>query len=253
MKRKRVAIIISGRGSNMAALIRATKNDPSYPAKIVLVVSNRPDAVGIDLAKGLGVQVEVVDHKLFQNREAFERELDAVLKAHRVELVCLAGFMRLLTRWFVDRWKWKILNIHPALLPNFKGLHTHERAIESHARYHGASVHFVTPEMDSGPVLAKMPVQVRESDTPETLAGRVLKIEHRLYPAAIKLVAEGRVRISKGKCVVNGKATCESALGAENVNIDIGDPRRAVLPWRRARVFHKADKSKRHGILVPAE
>ncbi len=254
MKKKRVAIIISGRGSNMTALIKATKKkDRSYPAKIVLVVSNRPEAGGIEVAKEYRIPVAIVDHKQFANRQEFEQELDAVLRAHRVELICLAGFMRLLTHWFVDRWKWKILNIHPALLPNFKGLHTHERAIEAHAKYHGASVHFVTPEMDSGPVLAKMPVRVRENDTPATLAGRVLKIEHRLYPAAVKLVAEGRVKIAKGKCVVNGRATCETEVRDGNINVHIGDPRRAVLPWRPARVFPKADKSKRHGILVPAE
>lgn len=253
MKKRRVAIIISGRGSNMVALIKATQKDRAYPAKIVLVVSNRPDAVGIGAAKALGIPVAVVDHKLFKTREEFEKELNAVLKAHRTELVCLAGFMRLLTPWFVDRWKSRILNIHPALLPDFKGLHTHERAIEAHAKYHGASVHFVTAQMDSGPILAKMPVRVRESDTAETLAKRVLKIEHLLYREALKLVAEGRVSVRNGKCFVDGRATCETALIDEDIPIEIGHPRRAVLPWRKERVFRKAERNKQHGVLVPAE
>jgi phosphoribosylglycinamide formyltransferase 1 len=192
MIKKRVAVLISGRGSNMAALVEAAKAE-DYPAEIVLVASNRPDAAGLAFAKEAGIATATVDHTLFgEDREAFERALDGVLQAHRVELVCLAGFMRLLTPSFVGRWSGRMLNIHPALLPQFKGLHTHRRAIEAGVKRHGATVHFVTPEMDSGPIVAQDSVAVLDGDTEATLAGRVLKVEHRLYPQALRLVAEGR-------------------------------------------------------------
>lgn len=190
--RKRVAVLISGRGSNMAALIEAAK-DPAYPAEIALVVSNRPDAAGLERARSAGLATATVDHVPFgKDREAFERALQAVLAAHRIELVCLAGFMRLLTPWFVTHWSGRMLNIHPALLPAFKGLDTHRRAIEAGAKRHGATVHLVVPEMDSGPIVAQESLAVLPGDTPETLAARVLEIEHRLYPQALRLLAEGR-------------------------------------------------------------
>src|SRR4051812_26542649 len=158
MARKRVAILISGRGSNMVALIEAAKA-PSYPAEIALVISNEPAAEGLKRAAAEGVPTSVVDHKTFgKDREAFERALQAELQAHNIELVCLAGFMRLLTPWFVRQWDGRLLNIHPALLPAFKGLDTHARAIAAGARQHGATVHFVVPEMDSGPVIAQAAV-----------------------------------------------------------------------------------------------
>jgi phosphoribosylglycinamide formyltransferase 1 len=192
MSRKRVAILISGRGSNMSALIEAAKAQ-DYPAEIVLVVSNRPDAAGLDRARAAGIATAIVAHTLFgDDRAAFERAIDAELQAHRVDLVCLAGFMRILTPWFVGRWSGRLLNIHPALLPQFKGLDTHRRALAAGVKRHGASVHFVVAEMDSGPIVAQDWVPVLEDDTEETLARRVLEVEHRLYPQALRAVAEGR-------------------------------------------------------------
>ncbi len=193
MEKKRVAILISGRGSNMAALIEAAKAK-DYPAEIVLVLSNRPDALGLDTARREGITTAVVDHKTFgEDREAFERALDAELRGRRVDLVCLAGFMRLLTPWLVTRWRGRMLNIHPALLPQFKGLDTHRRALAAGVARHGATVHFVVPEMDSGPIVAQDSVPVLPGDSEESLARRVLAVEHVLYPKALRLVAEGRV------------------------------------------------------------
>ncbi len=189
--KKRVAVLISGRGSNMTALIEAAKAK-DYPAEIVLVVSNRPDAAGLALAQAAGVATAVVDHTPFgEDRAGFEGALDGELRAHRIDLVCLAGFMRLLTPWFVTRWSGRMLNIHPSLLPQFKGLHTHRRAIEAGAKLHGATVHFVVPEVDAGPIVAQESVAVRDGDTEETLAQRVLDIEHSIYPRALRAVAEG--------------------------------------------------------------
>ena len=203
MRRKRVAILISGRGSNMAALIEAAM-DRKYPAEIVLVVSNRPDAGGLLVAQAAGIATEIVDHAKFKDRAGFDRAVQAALERHRIDLVCLAGFMRLLTADFLERWQLRVLNIHPALLPAFKGLDTHRRALEAQAKIHGASVHFVVPEMDSGPVIAQGAITVRPTDTEETLARRVLEIEHRIYPAALKLVAEGRVRVENGRSLIDG-------------------------------------------------
>ncbi len=193
--KKRVAVLISGRGSNMAALIEAAKT-PDYPAEIVLVVSNRLDAAGLARAREAGIATAIVDHQPFgANREAFERALDAQLQAHRIDIVCLAGFMRLLTPYLVGRWSGRMLNIHPALLPQLKGLHTHRRALEAGVKRHGATVHFVVSEMDSGPVVAQESVAVVKGDTEDTLAQRVLEVEHRLYPEALRAVAEGRVTL----------------------------------------------------------
>ena len=205
MARKRVAILISGRGSNMVALIEAAK-DLRYPAEIVLVVANDPAAEGLKRAAASGIRTSVIDHKKFgKDREAFERALQDELAAHKIELVCLAGFMRLLTPWFVRQWDGRLLNIHPALLPAFKGLDTHARALEAGAKEHGATVHFVVPEMDSGPIVAQAAVPVRDGDTEATLAARVLEVEHRIYPEALRLVAEGRVRIAGGRCLIDGQ------------------------------------------------
>ena len=194
MARKRVAVLISGRGSNMAALIEAAK-DPAYPAEVSLVLSNVPDAGGLEVAKASGVATQVVDHKPFgKDRAAFERALQAVLEQYRTEIVCLAGFMRILTADFVGKWQGRMLNIHPALLPHFKGLDTHRRALEAKAKQHGATVHFVMPEMDSGPIILQDAIEVRPDDTEATLAARVLTVEHRIYPQALKMLAEGRCR-----------------------------------------------------------
>ena len=195
MARKRVAILISGRGSNMMALIEAAK-DPAYPAEIVLVLSNRPDAAGLARAQAEGIATAVVDHARFgKDRETFERALQAELERHRIELVCLAGFMRLLTPWFVRRWEGRLINIHPALLPALKGLNTHERALAEGVTHHGATVHFVVPEMDSGPIILQDQLRVLATDDADTLAARVLEIEHRIYPQALALVARGEVAI----------------------------------------------------------
>jgi phosphoribosylglycinamide formyltransferase-1 len=198
MTKKRVAVLISGRGSNMTALIEAAKAQ-DFPAAIVLVLSNLPDAAGLAYARREGITTLVVDHRSFgADREAFERALDAQLQAQRIDLVCLAGFMRLLTPWFVTRWSGRLLNIHPALLPQFKGLHTHRRALDAGVARHGATVHFVVPEMDSGPIVLQDSVPVVAGDTEATLAARVLAVEHRIYPQALRLVAEGRVTLAAG-------------------------------------------------------
>lgn len=203
MARKRVAVLISGRGSNLAALIEAAK-DSSYPAEIVLVVSNRPQAEGIVYARGAGIATTIIDHTDYgKNREAFEQALQAVLEGSGIEIVCLAGFMRLLTPWFIGRWQGRMLNIHPALLPNFKGLHTHEQALSAGATSHGATVHFVTADMDAGPTICQAAVPVLDGDTTETLAERVLAVEHKIYPLALKWLAEGKLRVVDGKCIID--------------------------------------------------
>ena len=196
MTKKRVAVLISGRGSNMMALIEAAKAK-DYPAEIVLVLSSRPDAGGLGGAQQAGIATVVIDYRPFgEDREAFEQALDDELRRHRVDLVCLAGFMRLLTPWFISRWRGRLLNIHPALLPQFRGLDTHRRALDAGAKQHGATVHFVVEETDSGPVIAQESVPVLQSDTEETLAARVLAVEHRIYPEALRMVADGRATFS---------------------------------------------------------
>lgn len=212
MARKRTAVLISGRGSNMTALIEAAR-EQSYPAEIALVVSNRPDAGGLLRAAEAGIATAVVDHKTYgKDREAFERALQDVLLQHRIEVVCLAGFMRILTAWFVGQWPNRMLNIHPALLPAFKGLDTHRRAIEAGVRDHGATVHFVVPEMDSGPIIAQGRVPVLPGDTEDELAKRVLAVEHRIYPLALNLVAADRVHVKGERCVISGAiSTAEAA------------------------------------------
>lgn len=205
MVKKRVAVLISGRGSNMVALIEAAKEE-TYPAEIAIIISNDPSAEGLKRASAAGIRTAVVDHRQFgKDREAFERALHRELESNGVEIVCLAGFMRLLTPWFVRQWHGRLLNIHPALLPAFKGLDTHARALEAGVKEHGATVHFVVPEMDSGPIVAQATVPVHDGDTETTLAARVLAVEHQIYPYALKLVAEGRVQIADGHCLIDGK------------------------------------------------
>lgn len=204
MQRKRVAVLISGRGSNMAALIEAAK-DKDFPAEIALVLSNRPNAGGLGVARAAGIATDVVDHAAFgKDRAAFDRALQAVLEKYRIDIVCLAGFMRLLTPGFVAQWPERMLNIHPALLPAFKGLDTHKRALAAGAKMHGATVHFVVAEMDAGPIVAQGAVAVHTGDSEAALAARVLAVEHRIYPAALKLVAEGRVQVVNGQCLIDG-------------------------------------------------
>jgi phosphoribosylglycinamide formyltransferase 1 len=210
VSRKRVAVLISGRGSNMTALLAATK-DPAYPADVVLVVSNRADAAGLAHATHAGVATIVIDH-VGRDREAFDLALHDALAANKIEIVCLAGFMRLLTPSFVQRWHGRLLNIHPALLPAFKGLDTHARAIASGVKIHGATVHFVVAEMDSGPIIIQAAVPVFDSDTDETLSARVLAVEHKIYPYALKLVAEGLVEVVDGRCRIRGSIDADANL-----------------------------------------
>ncbi|HEV1999144.1 MAG TPA: phosphoribosylglycinamide formyltransferase [Xanthobacteraceae bacterium] len=191
--RKRVAILISGRGSNMGALIEAAA-EVDFPAEIALVVANRPDAKGLEFAHAHGIATAIVDHRAFASREAFEAALQAKLAGAHIDIVCLAGFLRMLTASFVEPWRGRMLNIHPSLLPEFKGLDTHARALAANARIHGCTVHFVVPELDSGPIVLQARVPVVEGDDADSLAERVLAAEHRIYPAALKLVAEGKVK-----------------------------------------------------------
>jgi phosphoribosylglycinamide formyltransferase-1 len=184
-RKVRTAVLISGRGSNMASLVAAAQADPDYPAAIALVVSNRPGAGGLARAAEAGVATDVVDHKAFPDRESFERALDARLRAAGIELVALAGFMRVLTPWFVTRWEGRLLNIHPSLLPAFRGVDTHARALAAGVAEHGCSVHYVTPELDAGPVIAQDAIPVLPGDTADSLAARVLEREHVLYPRAL--------------------------------------------------------------------
>ncbi|MBY0364334.1 MAG: phosphoribosylglycinamide formyltransferase [Phreatobacter sp.] len=187
--RKRVAILISGRGSNMAALIAAAKAE-DYPAEIALVLSNVPEAGGLAIAAAEGIATATVDHRAYRrDREAFERAMQDVLEAHRIDIVCLAGFLRILTPWFVGQWEGRMINIHPALLPAYKGLDTHARALADGATEHGATVHFVTPGMDEGETILQEAVPVLPGDTPETLGARVLAVEHRIYPLALRMIA----------------------------------------------------------------
>jgi phosphoribosylglycinamide formyltransferase-1 len=197
--KKRVAILISGRGSNMQALIAAARA-PDYPAEIVLVVSNRPEAPGLAYAKEQGVPAVALDHKLYESREHFEGQLHALLTASRADLVALAGFMRLMTPGFVEKWRNRMLNIHPSLLPAFRGLKTHERVLAAGARITGCTVHLVRAEMDDGPIIAQAAVPVLDGDTPDVLARRVLAAEHRLYPRALDLFARDQVKLD-GDCV----------------------------------------------------
>lgn len=194
MARTKLAILISGRGSNMQALIDACAQ-PDFPAEIALVLSNRPDAGGLDRAKDAGLPTAIVDHAGYETREAFEAVMSDLIEAAGAQLVCLAGFMRLLTADFVNHWRDRLINIHPSLLPAFPGLHTHERAIEAGVKLHGCTVHFVRAEMDNGPIIGQAAVPVLSGDTPADLAARVLAAEHQLYPACVKLVASGKARV----------------------------------------------------------
>ena len=200
-KRKRTAILISGRGSNMKSLVEAAR-DPAYPCEIVLVVSNRPDAPGLAWAKAEGLPVLAMDHKLYSDRSHFESQLQGVLTMSRIDLVCLAGFMRLMTPAFVEAWRDRMLNIHPSLLPAFKGLDTHARALAAGVRFAGCTVHLVRAEMDEGPILGQAVVPILENDTEEHLAARVLAAEHRIYPHVLRLYASGLININGEKVSV---------------------------------------------------
>lgn len=203
--RRRTAVLISGRGSNLQALIAAAR-ELSYPAEVALAVSNRPDAAGLELAREAGIETLAIDHKHYSDRAEFDTELDRTLKAHAIELVACAGYMRIMTAEFVARWEGALVNIHPSLLPLYRGVRTHERALADGVRIHGCTVHFVTPELDAGPIIAQSAVPVLTGDTAEALAARVLKAEHRLYPMALALVASGKARIVSGRAAVDAAA-----------------------------------------------
>ncbi len=200
----RLGVLISGRGSNMAAILEACAA-PDFPAETVLVLSDRPDAAGLETARAAGTTAEALDRTNHDSRAAFEAALDARLKSAGVDLVCLAGFMRMLSPDFVESWRDRLLNIHPSLLPDFPGLDTHRRALESGAAQHGCTVHYVRAEMDAGPIIGQAAVPVLPGDTEDALAARVLAAEHVLYPACIRLVAEGRIRVQDEIAVLEGE------------------------------------------------
>jgi phosphoribosylglycinamide formyltransferase-1 len=202
--KRRVAILISGRGSNMAALIQAARAK-DFPAEIVVVISNRSDAGGLERAKASSIPTVTIESKPFgKDRAAFEAVLQSALDDHSIDLICLGGFMRLLTAEFVQRWYGRMLNIHPSLLPSFPGLDPQGQALRAGVKISGATVHFVIPETDAGPILMQGAVAVRDDDTPETLAARILEIEHRIYPDALRLVAGGRIRLEGDICKTEG-------------------------------------------------
>lgn len=200
--KRRLGILISGRGSNMRSLVEAARA-PDYPVEVVVVISNRPDAAGLTYAKEQGIPALGLDHKRYESREHFEGQLQAVLTASKVDLVACAGFMRLMTPGFVEQWRDRMLNIHPSLLPSFKGLHTHERALEAGVRVAGCTVHVVRAGMDEGPIIGQAAVPVLPGDTPESLGARVLDAEHKLYPHALALFARGEARVEGEKILFN--------------------------------------------------
>lgn len=207
--KKRVGVLISGRGSNLKALIDACAHE-DFPAQVVMVISNKADAPGLQFAKSANIPSQIIEHKAYETREDFDTALQDVLQDAGVELLCGAGFMRLLTDEFVDAWRDRMLNIHPSLLPSFKGINVHQRVLESGARISGCTVHFVRSEMDSGPIIAQAAVPVLMNDTPETLADRILVAEHQLYPMALRLVASGAVRVVAER-VVQSDASLHAA------------------------------------------
>lgn len=216
--KRRVAILISGRGSNMAALIDAAKS-ADFPAEIVLVISNRAEAGGLAIAAQSGIPTVTIESKPFgKDRAAFEAVMQNALEQHQVELICLGGFMRLLTAEFVQRWYGRMLNIHPSLLPSFPGVDVQAQALRAGVKISGATVHFVIPETDAGPIVMQGAVAVHEDDTPEGLAARILTVEHRIYPDALRLLASGRISLEGDVCKMAGSAAPEGALVSPVLN-----------------------------------
>jgi phosphoribosylglycinamide formyltransferase 1 len=200
MARLKLGVLLSGRGSNLQALIAAS-NDPAYPAKIVSVISDRAEAPGLEYARATGIPSVSIPHR---DRAFFAAEAGGLLREHRVELVCLAGFMRVLDAAFVDSWHDRMVNIHPSLLPAFPGLHPQRQALAAGVRFAGCTLHFVRPEVDAGPIIAQAVVPTLPDDDEASLSARILKVEHRLYPLAVRLIAEGRVRVVAGMVEVDG-------------------------------------------------
>lgn len=213
----KLAVLISGRGSNLQALIDACA-DEDFPAEIALVLSNKADAFGLERAQKAGIPTGVLNHKDFAERESFDAAMTEAIEAAGADLVCLAGFMRLLSDDFVRTWRDKLINIHPSLLPAFKGLHVHERAIEAGVRFSGCTVHFVRPAMDEGPIIAQAAVPVLPGDTPDDLAARILEQEHVLYPLAVRLIAEGRVRVTAETVRIDDHQPPTGSTGAALLN-----------------------------------
>jgi len=211
MARLKIAVVISGRGSNLQALIDACA-DPAFPAEIVSVISNVPGAAGLARAEAAGLPRHVIDSRDFKDRDAFDAALDESLRQSGAKLVCLGGFMRLLSEGFVAKWRDRVINIHPSLIPAFTGLNTHERVLKAGARFTGCTVHFVRPEMDKGPIIIQAAVPVRPDDTTESLAERVLGAEHRIYPEAVRLIALNRVRVRGDVVLVDGASAPEGIL-----------------------------------------
>ena len=201
--KKKTAVLISGNGSNLQALIDASSRE-AYPAVLSLVISNKPEAYGLVRAENAGIAVETLSHRDFSTRESYDAALQEILTRYEIELVCLAGFMRLLTPGFTQAWEGRMLNIHPSLLPSFKGLDTQKRALEAGVRFSGCTVHFVVPEMDAGPIIIQAAVPIAPDDTPESLAQRIHAQEHRIYPKALEWLAAGRLSIDKGVVRVQG-------------------------------------------------
>ena len=198
MAKLRIGVMISGGGTNLQALIDACAS-ADYPAEITVVISNRPAAGGLIRAQKAGIPTTTLDHKAYDSKEDFESALHECLTGHKVQLVCLAGFMRLLNADFVNRWRDRMINIHPSLLPSYKGLHTHARAIEDGVRFGGCTIHYVRPEMDNGPILMQAAVPIASDETEESLIAKVLTYEHQMYPAAVRMIADGKVRVSGSK------------------------------------------------------
>ena len=209
--RRRTAVLISGRGSNLRALIEACAR-PDASAEIVLVISNRADAAGLRHARDCGVATEMIPHGAFATQVGFENAIDRTLHEHGIAVVCLAGFMRVLSPWFVERWRDRLLNIHPSLLPAFRGLDTHRRVLAAGVRFTGCTVHLVRAEVDDGPIVVQAVVPVHPHDDADSLAARVLDAEHRCYPMALELVASGRARVIDGRVMIDGTTTADAVL-----------------------------------------
>lgn len=201
MDKLKLGVLISGRGSNLQALIDACA-DADYPAEIVLVISNRPDAMGLKRAHATNIPTLIIEHTDYDDRESFDRAIDTALKSAGAQLICLAGFMRLLSGWFVDQWPDQIVNVHPSLLPAFKGTDSHAQALASGVKVSGCSVHFVRTEMDAGPIIMQAAVPVLPGDTEDLLAARILTAEHQCYPHAVRLIAQGQVTVDGQRAIV---------------------------------------------------
>lgn len=211
MAKLKLGVLISGRGSNLQALIDACAGS-DYPAEIGLVISNRADAKGLDRARAADIPTQVIEHTAYDDRESFDRDVDAALQAAGTELICLAGFMRILSPWFVNQWPDRIVNIHPSLLPAFKGTDSHSQALAAGVKISGCTVHFVSPEMDAGPIIMQSAVPVLADDDEDSLAARVLAAEHKCYPCAVRLIAEDRISFEDRRVVVDDSGTVAGPL-----------------------------------------